>query len=360
MSEVIKTPTPANHLATVGEIANVHAAASAFSDYLDRKSDNTRRRQRDDLANFANYLSIVLQQCTADDVATHPAEWRARFMDRAREMQSTPAAWAGMTWGMVAGYREWMKREGYAVKVINLRLSTVRVYCKLAAQAGAIAPDAMLLIKGVNGYSHSEGDNLDEVRPVTRISTRKVDANLLSAAQVKALRRRPNTPQGRRDAVLIGLLVVLGLRVGECVGLTVANVDLERNTLTVYRQKVKKVQTLNLINGLGDDLRAYMLQDMAGAPATAPLLRASRKGGELTHAGLSRFSIADHVAHMGRELNIDNLSPHDLRHTWATRAVANKTDAFTLRDAGGWSTMAMPSHYAHAAKIANEGVKLDD
>ncbi|MEO8393031.1 MAG: tyrosine-type recombinase/integrase [Chloroflexota bacterium] len=61
-----------------------------------------------------------------------------------------------------------------------------------------------------------------------------------------------------------------------------------------------------------------------------------------------------------RDLGVQRLSAHDLRHSWATRAARNKTAAFDLRDAGGWNSLAMPSRYVEAAKIANEGVNLGD
>ena len=43
---------------------------------------------------------------------------------------------------------------------------------------------------------------------------------------------------------------------------------------------------------------------------------------------------------------------------WATRAASMGTDAFALRDAGGWSSLVMPSRYVDESAIANEGVKL--
>jgi integrase len=342
MSNQLANTLPVGALAAVGEIANAHASAAAFDDYMSRKAPNTIRRQRDDLANFAQYLAAVSIQRTADD------------------LQTSPTAWAGMTWGIVAGYREWMKRAGNAIAVINLRLSTVRTYCKLAVQAGAIPAGELAMIRTVNGYSRSEGANIDQARDVQRIGSKKANANVLTPAQIKALRDRPGTPSGRRDAVLIGLLVSLGLRVGEVTTLSISSVDLTAGTINVKRPKVKKTQVHHLRAELADAMRSYVSTDLAGAPAQAPLLRASRKGGELTHAGMTRFAIAQRVRHLGEEIGVSNLSPHDLRHTWATRAAANKTDPFALRDAGGWSSLAMPARYVDEAKIANEGVKLDD
>jgi hypothetical protein len=52
------------------------------------------------------------------------------------------------------------------------------------------------------------------------------------------------------------------------------------------------------------------------------------------------------------------LTAHDCRHNSATRAVKGKTDAFALRNAGGWTSLAMPSRYVEAAAIANEWVNL--
>jgi hypothetical protein len=54
------------------------------------------------------------------------------------------------------------------------------------------------------------------------------------------------------------------------------------------------------------------------------------------------------------------LSAHDQRRCWATRAARANTDAFDLRDAGGWNSLAMPNRYVEAAQFANEGVNLGD
>ena len=111
-----------------------------------------------------------------------------------------------------------------------------------------------------------------------------------------------------------------------------------------------------LINGLQAALAAYMEHD---APALGPLLRASRKGWELTAAGMTVQSITERVRFLGARLVIEGLSAHDLRHTWATMAARNGTPIDRLMDAGGWASPAMPLRYVEAAKIANEGVLLD-
>jgi integrase len=69
---------------------------------------------------------------------------------------------------------------------------------------------------------------------------------------------------------------------------------------------------------------------------------------------MSECAITKKVAYLGRKLGAQSLSAHDGHHSWATTAITKGTDAFSLRDAGGWTSMATVSRYVEAAKIANE------
>jgi integrase len=73
---------------------------------------------------------------------------------------------------------------------------------------------------------------------------------------------------------------------------------------------------------------------------------------------MSERAITERVRVLGAAVGLAGLSAHDCRHYWATQAAKNGTNAFRLRDAGGWSSLAMPSRYVEAAAIANEGVIL--
>jgi integrase len=74
---------------------------------------------------------------------------------------------------------------------------------------------------------------------------------------------------------------------------------------------------------------------------------------------MSVRAIGSRVKALGRDiLSIWELSPHDLRHTWATQA-AKHSNPFVLRDAGGWTNMQTPGRYVERAKTVNEGIELD-
>lgn len=326
------------HTEAIARLANAHAAANAFTDYRMRKATNTLARHADDLQTFAQFLAGV--GITRDPSA----------------LATDPTAWRGITHGLVSAFRAWMLRQNYATGTIGVKLATVKRYAKLAHVAGVIPDDEALRIAAVQGYGGSEARHVDAQRREagyrTRRSTRKAQANILSAEALKRLRERPATASGKRDAALLALLGGLGLRVSEVVTLKLADVDRETQTLTVHRHKVGLTQKLALRNGVWQAISAWLAMRQGEAPDAA-LICAVSKGGRITGKPINRISIAERVRAIGEEVGISNLSPHDLRHSWATVAAAKGAPITALRDAGGWRTLAMPAHYVAQAEVAN-------
>lgn len=328
--------TTVNTISGAGLVANVYASQQTFNDYQIRKSKNTLRAQYADLVTFAKYL------CDAG-VTTHPT---------GDELQSQPDAWQGVTWGLVQGFVNWMLAQGLAVTTVNHKLSTVKSYSELAAKAGVITGGELTLINGVAGYAKKEFNRVDEKRTVKRTSGKKEHSTALLPAQVADLKVQPSTPQGCRDALLMCLLLDHGLRAEEIAELKVT--DIKNGVLRFYRPKVQKVQKHRLTP---DTVRAWNAY-APYAPAIGFLLRGSRKGGSLDETRMSTRAIYNRVQTLGAQLGIDNLSPHDCRHSWATRATAKGTDPFALMQAGGWTSMQTVSKYVDENKIANDGVNL--
>lgn len=333
--------TPTERDAYVGQVANEYARRDVFEEYQSRKADNTLRAQRANMETFAEYLAMVSIVRTAD------------------QLLSEPAAWQGITFGLVEGFRNWMLRDGYAVSTVNHKLSTVKVYAKLAAKAGAITQTEKLLILDVNGYTGKDAKRIDERREVTSKDRKKAEHTAITDRQAEALKAQPDdTPQGRRDAVLMCLLLDHGLRASEVAALQVTDFDLAAGTMTFYRPKVDKTQTHNLTGDTLGALRAYF--NHGDAPAMGELMRGSRKGGQLSGAGWSPVNISLRVRTLGQEIGIDNLSAHDCRHHWATywakRVDKLPKGLFTLQEAGGWSSLVMPRRYVEEAATANEGM----
>src|SRR5260370_10218430 len=317
---------------TIGQLANTYASSNVFNDYQSKVAENTLKRQKDDIALFSQFLKIVGMQ--KDNLLVDCTEWQ------------------DITFGLIETFKRWQLEQGYAIASINAHLSTVKVYAKLATKAGILSSEEYAMIKMVSGYRHKEGRNVDAKREVTRVGDKKAEAVSISPQQARALKEQSNTPQGRRDALLMCLLLDHGLRCGEVAALTVESLNVSTGLLTFYRQKVDKIQTHRLTR---DTLLAAMRYFEVAKPAVK-LLMGSRKGGKLEGV-MSELAITDRVRELGERIGVKGLSAHDCRHDWAKDAI-KQTDIKSLQQAGGWPSSAMPLRYADDAKIANERVKL--
>jgi hypothetical protein len=96
-----------------------------------------------------------------------------------------------VTWGIVEGFIKWQLQQGYSIGSINVRLSTVKTYCRLATQAGTIDPTEYALIRSVTGYAYKEGLNIDQTRDTTRLGSKKSEAVSLTPAQIRDLKKQP-------------------------------------------------------------------------------------------------------------------------------------------------------------------------
>ena len=182
----------------------------------------------------------------------------SRHPPTARDLAGAPAAWAGVTWGLVSKFRDWLLTRGYAIGSVNLHLTTLRTYAGLAMQAGVIPAGECAAIRAVRGYGRTEGKHVDSARAPTRKGAKKAQPVSLTPEQAARLKAQPDTPQGRRDALLLCLLLDHGLRVGEVAGLAVRDFDLAAGELRFYRPKVDKIQTHRLTADTLAAARAYM------------------------------------------------------------------------------------------------------
>lgn len=365
---------PYQDIITAGQAANRIAANYTFADYHQRRAFKTIRTQTAALVLWVEYLQKAK---AVGSLVVEARQWAIGYFSvielerleaTAEEQQTSlpiihgsyycqhvPAAWQGVTWGLVEGFVKWLLKRGYSVATINNRLSAVKVYVRLAAKAGVISPTEHALIREVRGYGGTEGKRVNMKRPKTRLGYKKAEAIVLTAEQARQIKTKHSpTPQGIRDRLLICLFLDLGLRASEVAALKMEDFA-EPGYVTVYRQKTDHVDQMALT---ADLLKALSTYEPYKRP-TGILLRGSRKNEELTEAVMSIRAIGARVKVLGRDiLGVWDLSPHDLRHTWATRA-AKHSNPFVLRDAGGWSNMQTPSRYVERAKVVNEGIQLD-
>lgn len=184
------------------------------------------------------------------------------------------------------------------------------------------------------------------VNPVTGVDRPHVDRDHsatvgLTPEEVDAILVVADTacgPTAARNRAAVALLADLGLRVGELVSLDVADLGVERGHHSVrFTGKGGRGRRRALTPHTSSAVHAYLTQraSAAGVPThrlTGPLLVTS------TGARLDRHSVFRLVRRLAREAGIPGwarLSPHSLRHSFATTARAEGVPLEDVQDAMG-------------------------
>jgi site-specific recombinase XerD len=164
----------------------------------------------------------------------------------------------------------------------------------------------------------------------------------LSHEEVRALLAKPSadTVLGLRDRALLSLLYGTGIRATECALLKEADVDLVDNTVKVMG-KGGHERTIPLNREVATTLRQY--RTVRGrSPLLSPFFR-SRHGG-----GLSRNAVYERVRMHAQKARIPKrVSPHRLRHTFATHLVKRGVGLVTIRDLLGHRCISSTQIYLH-------------
>jgi integrase len=339
-----------------GKALNKYVSSHAFENALLGKALNTERRKRADLRLLEDFLFTLGMQVQA--------------------MYSNPEAWRGITWGTVEAFKLWMISEGYSIASINARLSTVRCHASIAAKSGVIRDTEARMIAGVKGFRSSDGRHIDEKRSLAGRNTRRVsrarmvcrdgspvttrkkaNATDITEDEKARLLDQPDTPQGRRDKLLLCLLFEHNLRIGEAAILTRKSFDLKKNVLTFDRPKVGLKDEKHFLSpNTRAAAMAYLEHD---APASGTIWRRSYNSdhplGKSISAKSATKSLARRVELLGRKIGIPNLSPHDGRHWWATNEARHETTPDKMMAGGGWKTPNMAIRYIAREGIANTG-----
>lgn len=168
----------------------------------------------------------------------------------------------------------------------------------------------------------------------------------LKIEEIQELVEAPDssTRLGRRDRALFEILYGCGLRVSEAVGLDLGDVDLENGWVRVLG-KGSKERTVPFGLPAKEALELYLSD-------SANLADLKRRGGPLFVNYLGTRLTARSVArilnrHLVRVASAKTLSPHGLRHSFATHLLAAGADLRTIQEMLGHSRLSTTQRYTH-------------
>ncbi len=268
-------------------------------------SDNTVAAYESDISIYADFTQKLLSDCSAQELIA--------FMTR-------------------------MRKEGYSIETVLRRLSGISAFYDFLIQERIIKTNPCGFIS-----KPSKWDKL----PVF-LNFDEIDM-LLDAPDV-------NTGLGFRDRVIFETLYSTGMRISELTGLKVAELDMNREIMRVTG-KGGKQRFVPMYSSLAEKMRAYLgvRRDYFVKDRDEGWLFLSKNGKQLDRE-LVFMLVKKYAAKAGIQKNI---SPHTLRHSFATHLLTNGADLRTIQIFLGHSDLSTTERYTHVTDDKTRNVLLN-
>jgi len=225
---------------------------------------------------------------------------------------------------------------------------TIFLYLMFLRQKGLISRSLARHLSSMRGFfAHAVTEGWLTASPAELIETPKLPRGLpdvLSREEMNALLSQPDltTALGFRDRAMLELLYACGLRVTELITLTPLDFDAQAGVLRVFGKGDK--ERLTPIHSLAQDLLSRYLQNVRQSfGPVREFLFLNRSGKGLTRQGvwklIKRYALAAGIT--------KDISPHTLRHCFATHLLDGGADLRTVQLLLGHADISATEIYTH-------------
>jgi integrase/recombinase XerD len=261
-------------------------------------SQNTLNAYRQDLSNFSNWLNPV-------------------YLEKANKIN-------------LLDYLAYRLKQGYSSRSTARSLSSLRAF-----------------------YAYLLSKSLIIENPTSKIQSPKLGHSLpkvLSEEDVEKLINAPNTkePIGLRDRAMLELLYACGLRISELINLDVLNLNIRQGVAKVLGKGGK--ERLVPIGGQALDwisnYLTYGREQLITDNKKSPYLFLSNRG-----TGMTRQAFWYRIKLYANKSGVDrSLSPHTLRHAFATHLLNHGADLRTVQLLLGHTSLSTTQIYTEVAR----------
>lgn len=284
------------------------ALTSRYIDHLRAErglAGNTVEAYRRDLARYAEYLAEISvpdpREVAADDLEAYVG-WLRSGGGEARTYAASSIARMIVA---VRGFHRFLAREGLAPEDVGAEVSTPR--------ASRTLPKAL---------------SLDDVEAL--LASPVGDGHLV-----------------RRDRAILELLYGAGLRISELTGLDVDDLD-RVDRLVRVRGKGDKERIVPYGELAADAIDAWLVQGRPVVAGRVPALFLNARGGRLTRQGAWKL-IRQHAERVGLG---ERVSPHTLRHSFATHLLDGGADVRVVQELLGHASVTTTQIYTLVSRAA--------
>lgn len=253
----------------------------------------------------------------------------------------------------LTGFARWLKHEGRA-GLWGVDSAQLQAYMGLRFQQKAATQTAARLLSSLRRlYRYGVREKLIQNDPTALLESPKIGRPLpdtLSEEDVEQLLNAPDTGTdlGVRDRCMLELIYATGLRVSELVSLTYGQINRSMGVIRVMG-KGRKERLVPLGEEASEWLGRYEGQPrnalMKGHPPSDALF-VTRRGG-----GMTRQAFWYLIKRYAQQAGITKqLSPHTLRHAFATHLLNHGADLRAVQMLLGHSDLSTTQVYTHVAK----------
>jgi integrase/recombinase XerD len=283
----------------------------------------------DDMAAFEQRMKSYLQFCRIEKgLSVNSLEAYGRDLARfGRYLGAVQLSSVDLH--TLRAYVDGLRDSGIAFRSIARHITAIRGFFRYLVEEGEIAANPADLLN-----LPAPGEKLPKY-----LSERKVD-DLLSASEGKK-------PTSVRDRAMLDVLYASGTRVSELISLRVADYDPNSGTLRITgkgnKQRIVPIgrEAIAALNRYLESERSRLLKGR-----TSPYLFVTAQGGAMTRQGFWKL-----LRIHGKKAGIyRNLSPHVLRHSFATHLLEGGADLRSVQAMLGHSDIGTTQIYTHVLR----------
>jgi site-specific recombinase XerD len=297
---------------------------------------------------LTGFLSDLHARNSADGTLVEYRRHVGEFLDH---LDRRSVAWESLNRTTLRGYLAELSERGLSAAAVNGRLSALRSFYRFASRQGWIEASPLAAVR-----SPRRPARLPRVLS-TEEAERLVEAPMRGAGRGASSGERARALT-LRDAALLELLYATGMRISELAGLELPRVDLRGRRLRVVG-KGRRERELLFGGPAAAALELYLAEarPVLAARSGTGASGAGRRSGSTPQAPVFLNASGGPLTTRGARLSVDRwvravgaggkVSPHTLRHSFATHLLENGADLRVVQELLGHRNLQTTQIYTH-------------